>query len=79
MNGQNDNQKPNFYALFQAVGRIEQMAKDTKELVMHHDKKLATIEKRINFERGKAAGAGAVGGFIVSAIGIGIILFKKYL
>jgi DNA anti-recombination protein RmuC len=84
-----ENQKPNFYSLYQMVGEIKGEVKGINAHLEKmngrldsHSTKINILESTTDQMKGKATGAGAVAGFIAGAISIIIAIlafFRKQL
>ena len=76
---ENNNQKPNFFSLYQTVGKIEGTVNAIKDdltvMKKNHEDRLNDCEKDISTMQGKATAFGFIGGAIMSAIGLIISYF----
>ncbi len=74
---QNNNQKPNFYSLYQTVGRIDGKLDAALTELQNHQKRLNTVEKVQDEMVGKISIFGAIAGFIGGIITTIMATFLK--
>ena len=82
---ENNNQKPNFFTLYQMVGEIKGEVKGISTRLDrlnghlgNHDDRINKAEDTISNLKGRAAGAGAIAGFIGGVITV-IIAVSTFL
>lgn len=77
----NNQEKPNFYKLYEKVGKIEgivqQMDRRLDSVIKEHGKRINKVESDIDQMKGKSAIIGGVAGFLVAFAGIVITFFKE--
>lgn len=72
----------NLNQLYQTVGeikgKVDAIDKKLDTIANNHEHRINAIEKSVDTFQGKAMGAGAVAGFIITIIGLMIAFFKKW-
>lgn len=77
MTDQNEDQKPNFYSLYQKVGNIEGKLDSALAELQNHQTRLNTVERVQDQMVGKISVLGAIFGFIGGIITTVIATFIK--